>query len=139
MTNLDPLSMSIIVKAVDFLFDQAAKVIQELKEDRSASIKDASESSTRDLISDKSEMVKAVSMEIDTKEIQHCLDQIDLYTKNVHVFEKRIAFFGGEVLAPLDLVHKLNVSQDELKKWISKLKFLLESASKKKIRILGLE
>ena len=131
--------MSIIIKAVDFLFDQAAKVIQEFKGNPSAPIKNAAELSTGYSISEKNEMVKAIAKEIDIKEIQHCLDQIELYTKNVHVFERRIAYYGGEVLAPLDLVHKLNVSQDELKKWIKKLKSLLENASKKDIYILGLE
>ena len=135
MTNIDPLSLSIIAKAVDFLFDQAAKIMQVHRESRNATIKKKDEQNN---VSNKNSILESITNEINTVEIQHCLDQIHSYTKNVHLIERQIANYGGEVAAPINLVNQLNINQSELRKWIYELKRVLESASKQDINIQGL-
>jgi hypothetical protein len=140
MTNLDPIAVSIIMKAVDFLFNQASAVIQNMNRpmDSRTVPADRPPPSSGTISTEQHEIIQSIS-EINVKEVQHCLDQIKLYTGNVQFFEKRIAMAGGEALASQELVHKLQVSKEELEKWIKKLQQLLEHASHKEIPILGIK
>ena len=133
MNNLDPLAFSIVTKAVDFLFDQAAKVLQSQRDDRK-SIEPSNEQKT---ISDKNQILEAITG-VNNEEIRHCLKQIETYTSNVHLLEDQIAIRGGEALASLKLVNDLRTNQDELRKRITKLKSLLEEASNQEINVPGL-
>jgi hypothetical protein len=142
MTGLDPIAMSVVVKAVDFLFDQAAEIVQELRRKSSKEVKtgnvntagSGSDSAKADVLN----ALKTVSSEINAKEIEHSLDQIQIYLNNVHAFETQIAYHGGRKLARRDLVNNLDVSQEELQKWIQKLKSLLEDSAQREISIQGL-
>lgn len=138
MTDLDHLSMSIIVKAVDFLFDQAAKILQESKHKRDKSSVEIVSSNDGSNF-DKSDIVKSVSNRLSIKEVQHCLNQIELYMNNVHRIETQIAIKGGDKMAPPELIYNLEANQNDLRKWIQKLKRVVESAAKKRIHITGLE
>lgn len=139
MTNLDPVAVSIIMKAVDFLFTQASTVIQNMNRSKDSRVTPAEPPPPSGINSaEQYEIVQSIS-NINVKEVQHCLDQIKLYSGNVQFFEKRVAMAGGETLASHELVHKLQVSKEELEKWIKKLKQLLENASNKEILIFGIK
>ena len=139
MTNLDPLAISIVTEAVSFLFDQASKTLQDVRDKRNKS--GAKENAPKSAApnTDKNNVLRSITGELDVEEIKHCRNQIHAYTKNVHAFETQIAMYGGEQLAPPDLVQKLEISQNELQKSIYKLKQILESASQQEIRIAGLD
>lgn len=137
MTNLDPLSLSVILKAVDFLVGQAEKFMQEYRQNNLPDLGSQHLDSLPH--AEENEMLESFNKEISIKEIQHCLDQIRVYTNNVHVFEKQVAIHGGEVLAPPELINKANASKGELAQQMKTLKTLLESATNKKITISGFE
>lgn len=137
MTQLDPLSMTVLAKAVDFLFDQGARIVQDLMRHKDKPVENPPTVDGPEI--GKNDVLEAMSSKINVLEIQHCMDQIEAYLKNVHAYERQAAIHGGEVVAPLDIVNKLEISRDELRKAILKLKQLLENSSQKKINILGLE
>jgi adenine specific DNA methylase Mod len=133
MTNMDPLAFSVVAKAVDFLFDQAARILHGQREAR----KQTEQPNDQDRISDKNRIKDAIS-NVNKQELEHCLDQVETYAKNVRLFEKQIAIRVGELLAPVKLVNDLRTNQSELRKQIDKLKQMLENASSQEINIPGL-
>jgi len=138
MTNFDPLSVSIIVKAVDFLFDQASKILQERRNTSRGAVSKENNPKSDIPTTEKSFILNSITSDINTREIQHCLKLIDMYTKNVHAYEIQIAIKGGEVLAP-HLVAILEIEREKLQENIYKLKGLLEKATNRKIILPGLE
>lgn len=139
MTNFDPLAMSIIAKAVDFLFNEASKILQQSRSiDKDPAKKGKNPKSDIPTV-EKNSILNSITPDFNAKELKHCLNLIDKYTKNVHAFENQIAIYGGKELAPPDLVRKLEISQETLKENIYKLKDLLEKASNQEILLPSLE
>ena len=123
MSSLDPLAISIIGKAIDFLFDQASKTIDKKRKKQDAEIKQKINKDKKE------EILQSLIGRIDTQEVDHCLKQIESQTGNKQKLEIQIATYGTEADAPLRIVNQLHNVESELNKWINKLESLIEEAS----------
>jgi hypothetical protein len=129
MSTLDPIAISIIGKAIDFLFAQASKTL-----DKSRAKKEV-EAEQQTNKKQKEEILQSLIGEINAQEVEHCMAQIERYTRNKQKLEIQVATYGTEIDAPLKTVNQLRDIDTELDKWITKLKSLIEEASNKEIKI----
>ena len=128
MSNIDPILVSIITNAVNFLFDEASKIFQERRTKRiieSQAIKKDFEPPTnkseilaltpnKDLIGDAAE------------EIQHYLSQIRLSRENKRKLEKQITLYGGLNYSPIYLQNLLESTENDIENWCNKLREIIE-------------
>ncbi len=145
MASLEPIGLAVLTKAVDFLFNEASKFMQERRERRSLeqnriSSKEADKTTG---FTKREELLSWEPNELflqDTYlEIEHCLDQIQQYRKNRRMLEKQVAMYGGVVLAPIAVQNQLNNVERELESSCQKLRRLVEETYGQEIRIPGLD
>src|ERR1044071_1539871 len=91
MTGLEPIALPIVIKAVDFLFDQATKILDKQRTSSDAANKETDNQSS---VSNKNDILKAITS-INEAEIKHCLNQIEKYKHNVYLIENEIADWAG--------------------------------------------
>jgi hypothetical protein len=136
MTNLDPISVSIIAQAIDFLFDQGAKILQERRDKR----KNVTSDQNQSVEQDKAEIILMISASINQREIEQCYKLIDNHLQNKYKLEEKIArLFISVDYAPPQVQAQLASAENELKKQVEHLHMLVQAGSKTRIFIPGLE
>ena len=128
MSNIDPILISIITNAVNFLFDEASKIFQERRTKRvieKSTIKKNYEHPT-----DKSEILSLTPNKDligdATEEIQHCISQIRLSRENKRKLERQISLHGGLNYSPIPLQNLLESTENDIENWCNKLRGIIE-------------
>ena len=144
MSAFDPIAVAALTKAVDFLFDQAGKLMEERRESRK---KRGEEDDTPVIQSDtkittKDEVLswqpKQIRLKDTPDEVKHCLTMIEQYRKNKRYTDATISQFGGFNLAPINVRNESITQEEQIKEWTYKLKEVIEDAYGHKITIVGL-
>jgi hypothetical protein len=142
MSGFDPIATAALTQAVDFLFDQAGKILEERREARKARGEVVQGAHHKGEITKKSEVQtwspKEVYLKDIPQEIRNQLDQIHLYRTNLRNLELQIANYGGFVFAPIITQNQLRATEIEITNGCQKLKDLIESAYGHKIVVVGL-
>jgi hypothetical protein len=142
MTNFDPIAVAALTKAVDFLFDQAGKLMEERRESRKKRGED-DDTAPKTKITTKEEVLswqpKNIYLKDIPQEVKHCLTMIETYRTNKRYTDATIAQFGGFNLAPINIRNELITQEEEIKNWTQKLKELIEKAYGHRIVIVGLD
>jgi hypothetical protein len=145
MTGLEPVAVAALTKGVDFLFDQAGRILEERREARKmrGDQVDAPTSTTNHMSTTKEEVrawqPKTVYLKDIPQEINHCLDMIHQHRTNKRYTEDSISQYGNFKTAPVYLRNELRIEEDEIEKWIRKLKQLIEEVYGHKIVVVGLD
>ena len=118
---LEPISIPILMKAVEFLFDEASKILQERRERRkkelgSKQLEDKFDNrTTENTIATKD---AALGTPIDSilwgsleAEVKHLVSLLDVYTKNYYLAKEQYAKFGSAMVPPV-IVHNLAEAED---------------------------
>lgn len=144
MTGLEPIAVVALTKAVDFLFDQASKLMDERRTARKAR---GDEEDTPvppvGLSTTKKEEIlslqpKNVYLKDIPKEVEHYLDMIHQYRDNKRRLDATIAAYNGFLFAPGHIQYQLRDSEDQIKNWCQQLKNLVDESYGHKIVIIGL-
>ena len=145
MTGLEPIAAVALTKAVDFLFDQAGKLMEERRENR----KKAGESdeapaaltpsppTTKEEV--QSWQPQKVMLKDTPQEIEHALRMLETYRRNKRNIDAAIAAYGSFTLAPRINQNELLETENNIKDWSQKLKGLVEQAYGRKIMLIGLD
>lgn len=144
MSNFDPIAVATLTKAVDFLFDQAGKIMKERREARKNRGEEEDVISESKNVEPEKEEVKQwkpkeVYLDDIRQEIENCLYQIHQHRINRRDLEKQISAYGGVIFAPIILRNQLRITEDEIKKWCQQLKGIVEEIYGRKITIPGLD
>lgn len=150
MTDFDPIAIATLGKAVDFLFDQAGKLMEERREARKkrGGIPQAEQVtlSHQNSITEatKKEEVRSwkpknVYLKDMPSEITHCMSMIEQYRTNRRYTEDTISHYGGFNLAPIHIRNELLQQEEQIEQWIFKLKSIIEKTYGHKITIIGLD
>lgn len=144
MSNLDPVAMSILTKAVDFLFDQAAKTIEEIRSSRKSRGENIPSTETiQDLTEQKEEVFskqpKQIHLRDISKEVGNCIDMIHSYRDNRRRLNKSVSAYGGFDFTPQHIQRQLQEAEDQIVVWSKKLKDIIEESYGHKIIIIGLD
>lgn len=146
MSGLEPIAVTALTKAVDFLFTQAEKLMEERRENRRKLGEEddtPQPDSSDNAISQREELNKLQPKTIYLKdvhqEIEHCLRQIHQYRSNRRHTLDQIAHQGGINRASIESRNDLIAAENEIKKLVQELKLTIERVYGHKVRIIGLE
>lgn len=161
---METVAIPILMKAVDFLFEEATKILKERRERRMAGLESQeadsatkakkkkavvqSAESAGHITSSDTHMVDiiqsrdaALSTSVDESawkdtqaEVKHLLSMLEVYTTNYHLAKEQYAKFGS-ALVPSIIVHNLEEAEDGIADVTEKLKAILSKVYGKQVVI----
>jgi hypothetical protein len=147
---IDPIQLPLLMKAIDFVFEEGRKILEERRERRkiqeTAPQKEGPEP-PRELLVQGPEQEKEIRQELlDTKiddllwqnhqsEIQHLVRLMETYSSNYHLAREQYAKWG-EALVPPIIVHNLQEAENAMADSVQRLEAVLAKVYKKDISLL---
>jgi hypothetical protein len=152
MSGLEPIAVAALTKAIDFLFGEAGKLMEERRLARKNRGDEQSDSGS-DISAKTKKDTKAIASKEDIKnlepkelhlrdipqEVKHYLDLIHARRQNRRQLEQQATAYGGFTYAPLIVQNQIRSSEQEIYENCRKLKRLVEEAYGYKIIVNGLD
>ncbi len=149
---IEAFSIPVLLKAVDWLFDECSKILQERRERRKdqqeaekqsptgAAPLAANEPLPADVIQSKdaalNQMVDEAVWKNTKDEVVHLLNLLEIHTSNYNLAKSQYAMWG-RALVPSIVVNNLTEAEDEVAKTTQKLQDILSKAYGKKVIVPG--
>jgi hypothetical protein len=146
---IDPIQVPILLKAIDFVFDEGRKILQERRERRKANDMQA-KSEFQELPTDISplriEQIKEVKQDLlgskiddlswldHEEEVQHLVRLLETYSRNYHLAKEQYAKWG-DALVPQIIVHNMTNAENSIIETIGRLESVLSKVYKKDVRL----
>lgn len=114
---IDPTTLPILIKSLDFLFEEGKKILEERRERRKLadSISIKNEAREQNISFTKSEAlatkIKEAKWEQAKDDINHLISLVDIYRKNYHLAKEQYATFGSALVPPL-ILHNLEEAEE---------------------------
>ena len=144
---IDPTQLPILLKAIDFVFDEGRKILDERRERRKTS--DSTPTSEnqepakeiapvqvqenneikQDLITSKIDEILWQNHEL---EIQHLVKLLETYSRNYHLTKEQYAKWGSALVPPI-IVHNMTEAENSMIDTIQRLETVLSKVYKKDI------
>ena len=142
---IEAIQIPILLKAIDFLFDEGRKILEERRERRKAeeapsasaepepakSTPPVEETDKQELLTSK---VDELSWRDNEAEVQHLVRLLEIYSRNYHVAKEQYAKWGSALVPPI-IVHNLSEAEDAMLKTSQQLETILSKVYKKDIHI----
>jgi hypothetical protein len=151
---LETVSIPILLKAVEFLFDEGKKILDERRERRNAqntaveektgssSLKNShlEETSETEVIKSKEvaitmPILESAWIESEAK-VKHLMALLDIYTKNYYLAKEAYAKWGSALVPPI-VIHNLSEAEDGVLKTTYELQSILSKTYGKRIDFDG--
>lgn len=145
---LDPTTVPILLKTLDFLFGEGSKILQERRERRKAAQagekpkadKDTPPSTSKlDLVEVIQSKEAALSQEITASawstseaKVKHLLSLLETYTRNYYLAKEQYAKHGSALVPPI-IVHNLAEAEDGVATTMKELESVLTTVYSKKV------
>ena len=147
---LDALELPVLLKAIDFLFDEGRKILEERRERRKA--KDAPAAQAEE-IQPKAESLPAPEAKVEVKqdlvsakvdelvwknheaEVQHLVRLLETYSRNYHIAKEQYAKWGSALVPPI-IVHTMSEAEDAMIETIKQLEAVLSKVYHKDIQVI---
>lgn len=144
---LDPVQIPILLKAIDFVFDEGRKILQERRERRKAndtSARAENPEPQNEIVLRKPEQIKEakkdlLASKIDNlswldheEEVQHLVRLLETYSRNYHLAKEQYAKWGDALVPPI-IVHNLTSAENSMLETIQRLETVLSNVYKKDI------
>ena len=147
---LDPIQIPILLKAIDFVFDEGRKILEERRERRKTSVASApaqnSETpepttevtpekvqerneSKQDLLTSKIDEILWKSHE---QEVQHLVRLLETYSRNYHLASEQYAKWGDALVPPI-ILHNMTAAENSMAETLKKLEAVLSKVYEKNI------
>jgi hypothetical protein len=146
---IDPIQVPILLKAIDFVFEEGKKILQERRERRK--MNDASPQSNvqepqkeitpvqieqmagvkQDLLASKIEDLSWFNHE---EEVQHLVRLLDTYSRNYHLAKEQYAKWGSALVPPI-IMHNMTDAENSMIETIERLQTVLSKVYKKDITL----
>lgn len=147
---LDPVQIPILLKAIDFVFDEGRKILEERRERRK--LKDASaqsggqepetESALPEPEREKEVKQGLLASKIDDilwrtheAEIQHLVRLLETYSRNYHLAKEQYAKWGDALVPPI-IVNNMTEAEKSMLETIERLEHVLSKVYKKDVKSL---
>jgi hypothetical protein len=144
---IDPTTLPILLKAIDFIFDEGRKILEERRERRKdgepvpsgqnqepeqeptpAEIQKTNEVK-QDLLASKIDEILWRDHEL---EIQHLVKLLETYSRNYHLASEQYAKWGSALVPPI-IVHNMTEAENSMLATIQRLETVLSKVYKKDI------
>ncbi len=144
---IDPIQLPLLLKAIDFVFEEGRKILEDRRERRKSednSPKGEIQESGKELIAPTPKDSKDAKQSlIDSKideilwqdhqlEIQHLVKLLETYSKNYYLAREQYAKWG-DALVPSIIVHNLQDAENSMIETTRKLESVLSKIYKKEI------
>src|SRR6266508_3583026 len=144
---IDPTQLPILLKAIDFVFDEGRKILEERRERRknidsaptSENQEPAQESTPveiqvknetkQDLIASKIDEILWQNHEL---EVKHLVKLLETYSRNYHLASEQYAKWGSALVPPI-IVHNMTEAENSMIDTIQRLETVLSKVYKKDI------
>jgi hypothetical protein len=144
---LETIQIPILLKAIDFVFDEGRKILEERRERRKLSAP-AQESETSQPAAEitraevqernetKQDLLKSRVDEILWKnheqEVQHLVRLLETYSRNYHLASEQYAKWGSALVPPI-IVHNMTEAENSMVETLKKLEDVLSKVYEKDI------
>ena len=153
---IEAIQIPILLKAIDFLFDEGRKILEERRERRKADeappvsaepepvkatppVEESpkgeeiqkEETNKQELLTSK---VDERSWQDNEEEVQHLVRLLETYSRNYHLAKEQYAKWGSALVPPI-ILHNLTEAEDSMLKTTQRLESILSKVSKKDILI----
>jgi hypothetical protein len=144
---IDPTQLPILLKAIDFVFDEGRKILEERRERRkngdsapvpenpepskevpSAGIQ-ANNETKQDLLASKIDEIQWQDHEL---EVKHLVKLLETYSRNYHLTSEQYAKWGSALVPPI-IVHNMTEAENSMIETIKQLETVLSKVYKKDI------
>ena len=145
---IDPVQIPILLKAVDFVFEEGRKILEERRERRK------NDNSSKSEVPEPEETDPAVvqkqvegkqdllASKIDEniwqnheQEVQHLVRLLETYSRNYHIAKEQYAKWGSALVPPI-IMHNLTEAENSMIGTIKKLEAVLSKVYKKDIQTI---
>ena len=144
---IDPIQVPILLKAIDFVFEEGRKILEERRERRKAGDAapqvEKSETQTdivplpveqikevkRDLLASKIDDLSWLNHE---EEVQHLVRLLEIHSRNYHLAKEQYAKWGDALVPPI-IVHNMTSAENSMIETIQRLESVLSKVYKKDI------
>ena len=144
---IDPVQLPILLKAIDFVFEEGRKILEERRERRRMNANppasepqegekeltlpepEKAEAIKQDLIASKIDEILWQNHEM---EVQHLVRLLETYSRNYHLAKEQYAKWGDALVPPI-IVHNLASAENSMVETIQKLETVLSRVYKKDI------
>ena len=148
---IDPIQIPILLKAIDFIFDEGHKILAERRERRK--VNDAppkSEDKEPKTVTALPELERKPEREIEIKqdlltskideilwqnheeEVQHLVRLLETYSRNYHLAKEQYAKWGSALVPPI-IMHNMTDAENSVLETTKKLETVLSKVYKKDI------
>ena len=143
---IDPTTIPVLVKTLDWLFGEGSKILQERRERRQAehqtiklpteTIAPATVTDDRETIRSQEDALKQPIVEgawlESVAKFSHLLSLLDIYAKNYYLAKEEYARWGS-ALVPQIIMHNLAEAEDNVSATIKELEIILSHTYEKKV------
>ena len=144
---LDPIQIPILLKAIDFVFDEGRKLLEERRERRKTSEASATtpavepapevtpaeaqegNETKQDLLTSKIDEILWKNHEA---EVQHLVRLLETYSRNYHLASEQYAKWGDALVPPI-IVNNITQAENAMAETLKKLEDVLSKVYKKDI------
>ena len=146
---IDPIQLPILLKAIDFIFEEGHKILAERRErqktETSAQSSDQPEPVKGEPPPDLQQKVEIKQDLLTTKideilwqnhelEVQHLVRLLETYSRNYHLASEQYAKWGSALVPPI-IVHNMNEAENSVAETLKRLEAVLSKVYKKDINL----
>lgn len=146
---IDPVQLPILMKAIDFVFDEGRRILEERRERRRAETNapqaeelqaenevvplapQQAEEIKNDLVVSKIDELLWQNHEADVK---HLVTLLETYSRNYHIAREQYAKWGSALVPPI-IVHNLTEAENSIADTLRRLEEILSKVYKKDIKL----
>lgn len=144
---LDPIQIPILLKAIDFVFDEGRKILEERRERRKidalaqntetpkpaaeiipADVQQANEIK-QDLLTSR---IDEILWQNHEQEVQHLVRLLETHSRNYHIASEQYAKWGSALVPPI-IVHNMTEAENSMVETLKKLEDVLSKVYEKEI------
>ena len=145
---IDPAQLPILLKAIDFVFDEGRKILEERRERRklkdSASKTESPEIEKEIALPEPESQIISKQIVLDSKvdetlwqnheeEVKHLVRLLETYSRNYHLAKEQYAKWGSALVPPI-IVNNMIDAENSMIEAMGKLQNILSKVYKKDIR-----
>jgi len=147
---IDAVQIPILLKAIDFVFDEGRKILQERRERRKTNesapaVNEVPELEATEIIPLEPEKAAEVKQELSTAkvdeslwqnheaEVQHLIRLMETYSRNYHIAKEQYAKWGSALVPPI-IMHNMTEAENAMIETLKKLEGVLSKVYDKDIQ-----
>jgi hypothetical protein len=147
---IDPVQLPLLLKAIDFVFEEGRKILEERRERRkmnNVSPQNEGSEPAKELVVPKPEDGTTIRQELLTSkvdeilwqnhqlEVQHLVKLLETYSRNYHLAREQYAKWGDALVPPI-IVHNMQEAENSMLETIKRLEIVLSKVYKKDINLI---